>query len=402
MHILIYADGHSAITRRWLESVQACGHQITLATSFPCEPPGGLAGFHYLPVAFSSKTGKTASAVKSSRAGVTRRLISTFRGVLLALRYQLGPTSVHATSNRFQSLVRQINPDLVHALRIPFEGMLAGFTPEEYPLVVSIWGNDLTLHAPRTAAMGRLTRQALRRADGMHADAARDLRLAKDWGFAPDRPQLLVPTNGGIDLEMVLNRRQALPPELDAKIPTNTPLIINPRGVRTYTRTDTFFQSLPLIFERRPNVTVLCPSMAGQSEAENWYQRLNQDKRIVLLPWLSQEQLWALFSRSMISLSITTHDGTPNTLLESMSCGSYPIAGDIEAIREWIKTGENGTLVDPGNPALVTEAVVHALDDEQMRSRAAILNLEMVRERAEVRQIRPKIDAFYRQVAKVR
>jgi hypothetical protein len=44
-------------------------------------------------------------------------------------------------------LAAEIKPDIVHALRIPFEGMLATAAQLPIPLAVTIWGNDLTLHA---------------------------------------------------------------------------------------------------------------------------------------------------------------------------------------------------------------------------------------------------------------
>ena len=39
----------------------------------------------------------------------------------------------------------------------------------------------------------------------------------------------------------------------------------------------------------------------------------------------------ALFRQAQVMLSITTHDGTPNTLLEGLASGCFPIAGDIES-----------------------------------------------------------------------
>jgi len=135
--------------------------------------------------------------------------------------------------------------------------------------------------------------------------------------------------------------------------------------------------------------------MANEAEAQRWAAAIHADERVVLLPSLPQNQLWDLFTRCPISLSITNHDGTPNTLLEAMSCGSFPIAGDIESLREWIIPGENGLLVDPGSPEALAEAVIGALHDEAKRERAKHYNLEMVSERAEISQVRPKITAFY-------
>ena len=398
MHILLVADGRSPITRRWLDSLLALNLQVTLVSSHPCDAPEGIQAMHVVPIAFSRLTAGSSAQKTSAKAGLRRSLVKTFRGVFLSARYALGPLSVRSYAQQFREIVANVKPDLVHAMRIPFEGMLASHTPPGVPLAISIWGNDLTLHAPHSRAMGQFTRQTLRRADGLHTDAQRDLRLAYDWGFSADRPGLVVPSNGGIDLERVQRVRAALPPDLEARIPKDHSLVINPRGVRAYTRTDTFFQAIPLVLARHPKTTFLCPAMAGEAEAERWASAIQADERVILLPNLSQGQLWDLFTRCPVSISITNHDGTPNTLLEAMSCGSFPVAGNIESLREWIDSGVNGLLVEPGSPSQLAEAILQALGDASLREKANQINLDMIRERAEVSHVRPKIAAFYQQV----
>ncbi|MHB8111967.1 MAG: glycosyltransferase [Bellilinea sp.] len=402
MHILLVADGRSPITHRWLDSLLALHYQVTLVSSHPCEAPEGIQALHVVPIAFSRLTaGGKAGQAGNPRSGLRRGLVKTFRNALLAARYQLAPFSVRYHAPRFREIVAQVKPDLVHALRIPFEGMLASHTPADIPLVVSIWGNDLTLHAPKTVTMGKLTRQILQRANGLHTDAQRDLHLAHEWGYPANRPGLVVPSNGGMDLERVQRMRAALSPELEARIPRDHALVINPRGVRAYTRTDTFFQAIPLVLEQAPKTAFLCPSMAGEAEAVRWAAAVHADERVVLLPALSQGQLWDLFTRSLVSISVTNHDGTPNTLLEAMSCGSFPVAGNIESLREWIDPGVNGLLVDPGSPRELAEAVLQALNDPSLRESASQANLDRIRNRAEVSYVRPKIAAFYQKVLEV-
>lgn len=397
MHILLVADGRSPTTIRWLDGLLALGYRVTLVSSHPCDSLTGIEGLHVLPVAFS----QFSSAQKSDRGkgkSIIRRLVKSFRGIFLEARYLLGPLSVRYYAPRFRRLVKQIKPDVVHALRIPYEGMLASFTPEGIPLAVSIWGNDLTLHATHSRAMAALTRRTLKRANGLHTDTERDMRLAHEWGFAADRQKLVAPGNGGIDLSQIRQFHTPLTPETEALIPKDHTLIINPRGLRAYTRTDTFFRSIPLILEKEPKTAILCPAMAGEAEAQRWSAAIHADERVVLLPSLPQNQLWDLFTRCPISLSITSHDGTPNTLLEAMSCGSFPIAGDIESLREWITPGENGILVDPGSPEALADAVITMLHDGEKRAHASQFNLAMVSERAEISKVRPRIAAFYQKL----
>jgi len=405
MHILLVADGRSPITRRWIETVRALNHRISLVSTYPCPPLEQVDHFLVLPVAFSRLVSRQSMpAMDSGQVPASQRphLVSSTKASLLKARYHLGPWSVRAAAPRFLQMVQSLHPDLVHALRIPFEGMLASHTPPGTPLVVTIWGNDLTLHAPASRSMADLTRRALQRADGLLADVHRDLRLARDWGFPANRPAEVVPGNGGIDQAALQREIQPLPPDLETHLPADFPLVINPRGVRAYTRIDTFFQSIPLILARRPEMGFICPGMLGQPQAIGWMRRLKLDQRTVLLPGLSQGQLWGLFKRSFASVSITTHDGTPNTLLEAMSFGSFPIVGDIESLREWIKPGVNGLLVDPGDPAALAEAVIRACDNPDLRAIAAKKNLALLDERAESNVVRGILDRFYKSLQRLR
>jgi len=249
--------------------------------------------------------------------------------------------------------------------------MLASYTPSDVPLAVSIWGNDLTLHGKGSAAMRRFTSHTLQRANGLAADAKRDLRLARAWGFAEEKPTLNVPGSGGIDLvETSTARAMPVLPMLPA-FPTDTPLVVNPRGFRPGSvRNDIFFQAIPMVLERVPDAHFLCAAMHGQQEAESWLERLHIGHRVHLLPYLAQEQLWAIFQRAAVTVSISAHDGTPNSLLEAMAIGCFPVAGDIESLREWIIPGVNGLLVAPeAGAAGLAEALERVLGDASLAER---------------------------------
>jgi glycosyltransferase involved in cell wall biosynthesis len=94
-------------------------------------------------------------------------------------------------------------------------------------------------------------------------------------------------------------------------------------------------------------------------------------------------------------VSPSTHDGTPNSLLEAMACGTFPVCGDLESIREWINHGENGLLVDPTNPTALADGIVWALKDSAMRKQAAKINAQIVAERADYERNMERAKAFY-------
>jgi len=399
MKILLVADGRSTTTRSWVRGLAALGYQVTLVTTYPCAPVEGVEADVTVPVAFSALGGSGAGNLASGGWAGGRAIVPRARGLFLAMRHLLGPLTLRYYGPRLRWLVERIQPDIVHALRVPFEGMLATYTPPDYPLALSIWGNDLTLHAQGSVRMGNLTRKALARADALFADTQRDVRLAHTWGFSPLKSALVVPGCGGIDLEQAAQVKRSVglgeaaqPPFL----PAGAPLVLNPRGFRTGSvRQDTFFQAVPLVLERRPDAVFACAAMAGQKEALDWVARLGLEGKITLLPHLAQEALWDLFARAAVSVSISQHDGTPNTLLEAMALGAFPIAGDIEALREWITPGVNGLLVEPGSPQALAGAILLALDTPDLLCSAAVKNAMLVAKRAGVDVVREQVRLFY-------
>jgi len=116
---------------------------------------------------------------------------------------------------------------------------------------------------------------------------------------------------------------------------------------------------------------------------------------LYLLPKLSQTELWALFKRCIIMVSPSSHDGTPNSLLEALVCGCFPIAGDIKSVREWITPGENGLLIDPLDPGALAKAILKALAEPGLIKQAQDYNMQLVKTRAGLVNTRPKIKSFY-------
>ena len=403
MKILLIADGRSPITRRWIESMRAVNIEVYLASTYPCARPENIAGFYLMPVAFSNftrRSGTTPAASPNAAppANTKQGLIARFRGRFMQARYILGPLTLPFYGFKLNRVIRKIRPDAVHALRIPFEGMLAAQTPASVPLAVSIWGNDLTLHAKGSRLMRHATSVTLQRADALAADAARDIRLGRIWGFAPEKPTLVIPGNGGISLSDIRLTADEGQSRL-GWLPQDHHIIINPRGFRPGSvRNDTFFKSIPLVLGKAPNTLFLCCSMAGQPEALDWISRLQIEKNVVLLPTLQQNDLWPLFERAEASVSVSQHDGTPNSLLEAMSLGCFPIAGDIESVREWITPGVNGILIDPDSPEQLANAILCAIGNPELRGKAAETNRELIKTRAEKSVVSAELAAFYRQL----
>ncbi len=374
MRLLFVADGRSPIAQNWMRYFSEGGHEVYLASTFECRPALPLQGLEITPAAFSA-------------AWTARRSARTL-GLRTALRHFLGPLTLPRAARRLRAFIEKVKPDLVHAMRIPYEGMLAAEAYTGTPLLVSVWGNDFTLHAPSSPLMRHYTHWTLQVAHALHTDCQRDLRLARDWGFEA-KPWLVLPGNGGVRREIFH------PPDS----PVRQPLVFNPRGLRAYVRNDVFFRAIPLVLQARPATRFLCAAMAGEQQVAEWIRAWHLGSAVELLPSLSPLEMAASYRRAQLVVSPSLHDGTPNTLLEGMACGCLPIAGELESIREWIEDGRNGLLTDPTDPRRLAQAILRGLEDEDLRRRAADLNQKLIAERADYRRCMERAAAFYEDVA---
>ena len=401
LKLLFIVDGRSPIALNWIRYFVDSGHEVHLASMFPCQPDLDLASLTIVPVAFS---GAVEQGMKGDKGrwviGKVLRAIAS-PAARTWLRQRFVPRSLPRAAKTLRALITDLQLDLVHAMRIPYEGMLAVLACSSLPilrppLLVSIWGNDFTLHAPATRRMTQLTRFAMEHTDALHTDCYRDQRLAKEWGFDADKPAIVLPGAGGIQLEIFRPPRSLKTSEVSRFT------VINPRGLRTYVRSDTFFRSIPLVLARHPQTRFVCPAMAGQAEAEKWVESLGISPSVDLLPRQSRTQMADLFRESQIVISPSMHDGTPNTLLEAMACGCLPVVGDIESLREWITPGVNGLLVDPDDPQELAQAICEGLQNPELRARAQIENARLVADRAEYGKVMGEAEKFYRELIRLR
>jgi glycosyltransferase involved in cell wall biosynthesis len=383
MKILFVADGRSPTAQNWIRHFVERGDDVFLASTFHCELDFPIKRLEVTPVAFSAV--KRQSLTPAQRSASSRSL-----GLRTLIRQWLGPLTISRSARKLRAFIEEVQPDIVHAMRIPYEGMLATqayskLNNPKPPLVVSIWGNDFTLHAPSTPLMKRYTRMTMQAVHGLHADCERDIRLAHEWGLSVNKPTLVVPGNGGI-------RSDIFYPNVE---PVNNPVIINPRGFRAYVRNDIFFKSIPLVLAKRNDARFICSSMAGESQVIEWIKDLKIEHAVQLNPSLSHTQMADIFRSAQVVVSPAIHDGTPNSLLEGMACGCFPVVGDLESIREWITHGQNGLLVDPNDPQSIADGILLALEREDLRHEAAGLNAKIISARAEYEMNMKRVEEFY-------
>lgn len=386
-------DARSPIAKGFASLIGEVLDPVTLLSTTHSEPPAHIE----VPLRWWANWTRNPARIEGAPTRANGRLVRYVAGQE-KLRDRLHSADAVASviqarrlgSRHVSRLIRMHGPAFVHALRIPFEGVAAAAAvPTDLPFVVSIWGNDLTLHAGRSATVRRATTAVLRRADALLADCHRDIGMAVELGYSERKPTAVIPGGGGVPLDLLQRARPRTGSSELVKV-------INPRGYRTYVQTFKFLEALALLRERGVPLDVTCVGLQGIPAVERHVRLLGLEPCVRLTPVLPQPQLWAELAQADIMVSPTTHDGTPNSLLEAMAVGLFPVAGRLESTSEWVTHGGNGLLVDPTDPESIAAAIAQAARSPELRLQAQSINYEIVRLRASRDSARETLRDFYR------
>lgn len=263
-----------------------------------------------------------------------------------------------------EKIAEEYGPSLIHALRIPFEGISAASAASRWPLAVSIWGQDLVAQAPAHPKLATASRNLLGTIVALHADCQRDIQLAQRWHSPSGIPTLVAAGNMGFDPTVFHPGRNGR---------TGRDLVVYPRGASTFINYVGSLQAAANLMGDNTQVTFIGVRLKGNPIAEAIRASSRDPSRMVLTGTLNPDQLADLYRRAIAVVSPAISDGTPNSILEGMACGALPIVGDIPSLRELLGDGALKPFIDPLDAGAITHAIrtIVALDREQWEQSSA-------------------------------
>ena len=114
-----------------------------------------------------------------------------------------------------------------------------------------------------------------------------------------------------------------------------------------------------------------------------------------------RQEILQITSESRLSITNNLSDGVPNTMLEAMAMGAFPIQSNTAITEGWIDDHINGLLTDPININSIANAISSALDDDAMVDKAAEYNKSLTRKKLDARMIGREIENIYQSVVPV-
>lgn len=350
--ILYVSEGYSTHDRRFLEKLAESGHK----------------GWH-LPCAADPWRRESKSLPKGIHllAPLSRKPISP--GNLNWIRAAL----------RFRCVVREVQPEIVHAGPVQTGGFLAALSGF-HPLLIMSWGSDVLAVAEKSAWMRWITKFTLGRADMALGDCKAVQERISALGQLPQERIVTFPY--GIDCGVFQSKVSEL--RLRQKLGWDgCRVVISTRAFEASYGTMIFLGAIRGVLAKRSDVRVL---MLGDGslrrQVEAFIEASGLKGKIHLAGQVEENTLADYFAEADLYVSAAYCDGSSISLLQAMGCGLPVIVTDGFGNREWVIHHENGWLYPAANADVLAATVLEALDEDELRVAMGKTNAEAVRSRA--------------------
>jgi glycosyltransferase involved in cell wall biosynthesis len=371
MKICYFADGRSIHTHRWLEYFAKLGHEVHLISD-------------------ESYNGHSDS--------ITHHVLqapSSLRLVFRHLPFVRAAERILRLRRTIREKVDAITPSVVHAHFVAHYGHLALFSSFR-PLVVTAWGSDIYLHDSWPFLSRVLTKLTLKRADLITCDSP-DLKESM-VKLGADKSKIHV-IQFGVDTKLFAPSDSA-PIREEFGLSTEDQILISPRSLRPIYNIDVIVRAVALVLAEFPRVKLVLKDFYSDEkyrlDIKALIQELKLEDRVKFLGYVSYQEMVKLYNLSDFVISLASTDSSPMSVLEAMSCGKVVIASDLPSLRDWIKEGANGFLVNPQDPNELGATLRCALTmDSEMKRIWSQRNRTIIRERGDQDIHMAKMEALY-------
>jgi glycosyltransferase involved in cell wall biosynthesis len=302
--------------------------------------------------------------------------------------------NIKNTNKVFDEVVQNIQPDVIHCFEMKlsikpvFKSLLKN---SHIPLIYSSWGSDM--YSYKSLGLNKAeVHSYLNRVNYLIADCKRDFNIANSNGFVNEFLGVF-PGNGGLTIIS------------DNIKPLNERHIILIKGYE-----DGVGKAINVLkaieelykFEKLKLEIIIYSadySVIDYIKTSSILSGLNI-KVFSRYEFIPNETLLNYMGQSRLHIANSISDGMPNSLLEAMSMGSFPIQSNPGKVtEEVISHGVNGLLIeDPNDSSEIKKHISFALNNIELLQTAKDYNENFMLKHYNRSTLQPKIIQLYKTV----
>lgn len=289
-----------------------------------------------------------------------------------------------------EAKIKEIRPDVVHSFVIYLSGIpilpVMGKFPE-LKWILSTWGSDLYYYRNQPKYLEGI-KKVLPKIDYLFTDCKRDQQIALENGFQ-GKFMGVFPGGGGFELEKLAEYYQ----------PHEERNIILIKGYQgKHGKCVEVLKAVSGLNSELKNHEIVVFGAAEEVFEYIDSSELKHRNNLKCLEKLAHQDVLKLMGRSLLYIGNSSSDGMPNTLLEAIVMGAFPIQSNPGgATAELIEDGKNGVLIeDPTDVQELKNILNRAINQSQNLKTGVAYNFENIRPMLDRNRVREQVLEKYK------
>jgi glycosyltransferase involved in cell wall biosynthesis len=405
--VLFVGWPESSHTHSWIDLLQGSGINARLFALPSAVPPAGWRVRTYVtidtPDTPDPALRKPPAKLQPAPQPLPRRWESLRRTPTPTLSF---PPVAVPIERQLADAILNWRPHVVHTLGINSASYLFDRTRQLHPEIIGIgrWvvqvrgGPDLALHKYDPDHRPRIE-SIFSNCDHLIADNTINYNDAIKLGLDESKtrsPGLgVVSGPGGLDVTALRASWSLLP----SKRPRT---ILWPKTYETISsKALPVFEAIRLAWDRIAPVTFELLWLV-QSDVQIWFNKTMPDHikaSCNLHGRLDREQVLTMLPNARVMLAPSLTDGIPNSMMEAMALGAFPIVSPLDTITPIVNNEENVLFARNLYPEEIAAALVRAMQDDALVDQAAERNVVRVDQLANRSRVRDAVIKYYAEIA---
>lgn len=291
-----------------------------------------------------------------------------------------------------EKIIREINPDIIQSFEMQNCSYPIVQTMNKFPnikWIYSCWGSDLFYYKDFLEHKHKIN-EVLNRVNYLHTDCMRDLYIAISLGFKGEHLGV-IPGGTGYKINEL---------EVYKKSIKQRKIILVKGYQHRFGRALNVVKAIVQLNIALKEYEVVI--FGAHPIVQNYVEDNNLDYKVYGRQDLSHQELMTLMGKSLIYIGNNISDGMPNTLLEAMIMGAFPIQSNPGgATAEIINHGKNGLLIsDPENVNEIKSLILEAIDSKEIIKDAFMVNAKLAKEKLDYESNNKMIIDIYKRLNK--
>lgn len=289
-----------------------------------------------------------------------------------------------------KKLLKEIKPDIFHSLYATSYG-ITGALCSYHPYIITALGSDILISPKESKIYRILLKYAFKRTDKITVVAEHMRSAAIALGAKPEN---VISIPMGVD-QMIFNSKDRMLSEERFEV-------ISTRNFEPIYNIPHLLKAIKLVLPEIPNIHVnLLGSGSQKEELVQMSKDLGLEDYVTFVGKRTQSEMVGFLNRSHVFVSLSLSDGNNISLNEAMACGTFNIATDIPANRQWIKDHENGFLIPVNDVNLLAEKLIESRDRfDELSKQAAPINEQLLQQNGIWQNNTKQMEELYHQLIK--